>query len=161
MKDERKTKDQLINELVELRQRVAELEVTDAERKRTQEELIRLSSAVKTSVDSIVIIDVEGKIIDVNEAALKMYGADDKRDLIGQSCLDLIAPEYQENGLAGIEFVLEKGYDKSRGYDGITKDGRRIPVELSAGVMKDADGKSSGIVIVGRDITEPSRWRRT
>jgi PAS domain S-box-containing protein/putative nucleotidyltransferase with HDIG domain len=42
----------------------------------------------------------------------------------------------------------------SLGYDAITKDGRRIPVELSAAVMKDAHGKSTGIVIIARDITE-------
>ena len=36
MRDEAKTKEQLINELVELRQRVAELESSEAKRKRTQ-----------------------------------------------------------------------------------------------------------------------------
>jgi PAS domain S-box-containing protein len=128
-----------------------------AERKRAEEELIRLSSAVKTSVDSIVIMDVEGKIIDMNEAALKMYGADDKGDLIGQHVLHYIAPEKREEGLAGIEFVLEKGYDMSRGYEVITRDGSRIPVELSAAVMKDTDGKPIGIVIIARDITERKR----
>jgi PAS domain S-box-containing protein len=125
-----------------------------AERKRAEEELIRLSSAVKMSVDSIVIIDVEGKIIDVNEAALKMYGTDDKEGLIGQNVLAFIAPEHRERGRAGMEFVLEKGYDMSRGYEVITKDSNRTPVELSATAMKDADGKPSGIVIIARDITE-------
>jgi PAS domain S-box-containing protein len=123
-------------------------------RKQAEEELIRLSSAVKSSVDSIVIIDVEGKIIDVNEAALKMYATDDQEGLIGQNVLAFIAPEYREKGQAGIEFVLEKGYDMSRGYEIITKDGRRIPVELSATAMKDADGKPIGIVNIARDITE-------
>ena len=125
-----------------------------AEHKRAEEELIRLSSAVKSSVDSIVIIDVEGKIIDVNEAALKMYGPDDEQDLIGWNVLAFIAPEYREEGQAGVEFVLEKGYDMSRGYEVITKDGSRISVELSATIMKDADGKPIGIVIIARDITE-------
>jgi len=36
MNDQAKTKEQLINELVELRQRVAELEASEAKRKRTQ-----------------------------------------------------------------------------------------------------------------------------
>jgi hypothetical protein len=36
VKDEDKTKEQLINELVELCQRVAELETSEAKRKRTQ-----------------------------------------------------------------------------------------------------------------------------
>ena len=127
------------------------------ERKQAEEELIRLSSAVKTSVDSIVIIDVEGKIIDVNEAALKMYGTDDKGDLIGQNSLDLLAPKHREKGLAGIEFVLEKGYDTSRDYEVISKNGSRVPVGLSAAVMKDAGGKPTGIVIIARDITERKR----
>jgi PAS domain S-box-containing protein len=125
-----------------------------AERKRTEEELIHLSKAVEVSVDSIVIVDVEGKIMDVNEATLKMYGSDNKGDLIGQHCLDFIAPERREKGQDGIEFVLEKGYDMSQGYEAITRDGRRIPMELSAAVMKDADGKPIGIVIIARDITE-------
>lgn len=54
------------------------------ERKKAEEELVRLSSAVKMSTDSIVISDLDAKIIDVNEATLKMYGTDDKRDLIGK-----------------------------------------------------------------------------
>jgi phage regulator Rha-like protein len=41
MKDERKTKEQLINELVEMRQRIAELEASETERKRTEEALRR------------------------------------------------------------------------------------------------------------------------
>ncbi len=39
MKDEKKTKKQLLKELVELRQRIAELEVAETERKRAEEEL--------------------------------------------------------------------------------------------------------------------------
>ncbi len=127
------------------------------ERKRAAEELTRLSSAVKTSVDGIVIMDVEGKITYANEAALRMYGTDDKEAVIGQDILALIAPEHREKGLAGIEFVLEKGYDKSRDYEIITKDGSRIPVELSAAIMNDAGGKPIGIVIVARDITDRKR----
>ena len=37
MRDEPKTKEQLINELAELRQRIAELEAAETERKRAEE----------------------------------------------------------------------------------------------------------------------------
>ncbi|MGA9351402.1 MAG: PAS domain S-box protein [Anaerolineae bacterium] len=127
------------------------------ERKRAEEELIRLSSAVKMSADSIVIADLEGKIVDVNDAALKMYGTDDKGDLIGQYFLGLIAPEQRKEALAGVQAVLERGYDKSRGYEVIIKDGSRVPVELSAAVMKDADGEPTGFVGIARDVTERQR----
>ena len=124
------------------------------ERKKAEKELIRLSSAVKMSTDSIVIGDLYAKIIDVNEATLKMYGTDDKRDLIGKSSFDLIAPEEREKALAGMKETLEKGYLKSREYHVFTKDGGRIPVEMSAAIMKDADGKPIGFVGITRDITE-------
>jgi PAS domain S-box-containing protein len=127
------------------------------ERKRTEEELIRLSNAVRMSTDSIVISDLEGTIIEVNEATLKMYGTDDKGDLVGKNSFDLIAPEEREKAFAGMGEVLEKGYIKGREYHVITKDGNRIPVEMSVSALKDADSKPIGLVGITRDITERKR----
>jgi len=124
------------------------------ERKRAEEELIRLSSAVKMSTDSIVISDLDGKIIDVNEATLKMYDTDYKRDLIGKNSFDLIAPEEREKALVGTKEVLERGYVKNREYHVVTKDGSRISVEMSASIMKDVDGKPIGFVGISRDVSE-------
>jgi len=124
------------------------------ERKRAEEELNRLSSAVKMSTDSMVISDLDGKIIDVNEATLKMYSTDDKRDLIGKNSFDLIAPEELEKALVGMKEVLANGYVKSREYHIVTKNGSRIPVEMSVAIMKGVDGKPIGFVGITRDITE-------
>ncbi len=53
MKDEEKTKEQLVNELMLLRQRIAELEKAESERKRAEEALRnsqeRLNLALKSS----------------------------------------------------------------------------------------------------------------
>ncbi len=124
------------------------------ERKKKEEELIRFSNAVKMSTDSIVISDLDAKIIDVNEATLQMYGTKDKRDLIGKNSFDLITSEGREKALAGAKEVLEKGYVKGREYHIITEDGDRIPVEMSVSIMKDRDGKPIGFVGLSRDITE-------
>ncbi|MCW3993438.1 MAG: PAS domain S-box protein [Candidatus Bathyarchaeota archaeon] len=124
------------------------------ERRKAEEALIRLSSAVKMTSDSVVISDLDGKIIDVNEATLKMYGTDDKKDLIGKSSYDLIAPEDREKALASAKETLGKGYVKGREYNIITKDGGRVPVEMSVAIMKDMDGKPIGFVGISRDITE-------
>jgi len=127
------------------------------ERKRAEEELIRLSNAARMSTDSIVISDLEGKIIDVNEATLKMYGTEDKEDLIGKDSIGLIAPEDGKKALEGMEEALKEGYSKSREYHVITKNGSRIPVEINSAVMKDREGKSIGFVGITRDITERKR----
>ena len=127
------------------------------ERKRAEEELIRLSNAVRMSTDSIVIGDLEGRIIDVNEATLKMYGADSKEDLIGKSSFDLIAPEDRDRAFAGMAEVLEKGYAASREYRVVIKNGIRIPVEMSAAILRDEAGNPIGSVGISRDVTERKR----
>jgi len=127
------------------------------ERKRAEEELIRLSNAVRMAYDSIVISDLEVNIIEVNEATLKMYGTDYKGDLVGENALYLIAPEDREKALASLEEVLERGYSESQEYHIITKDGGRILVEMSTSIVKGADGKPTGLVAVSRDITERKR----
>jgi PAS domain S-box-containing protein len=124
------------------------------ERKQAEKELIRLSSAVRISNDSIVISDLDGTIIDVNEATLKMYGSEDKSNLIGTNAFDLIVPEEREKALAGMKELLETGYLPNREYNVLTKHGSRIPVEMSTAIMKDADGKAIGFVSISRDITE-------
>jgi len=124
------------------------------ERKKAEEELVRLSNAVKRSTDSIVISDLDGKIIDVNEATLKMYGTEDKGDLIGKNSLDLIAPEDREKALAGLKEALEEGYVTGREYHIVVKDGGRILVEMNSAIIKDVDGKPIGFVGISRDITE-------
>lgn len=130
------------------------------ERKKIEEELIRLSNAVKMSTDSIVISDLKGNIIDVNEATLKMYGTDDKKYLIGKSSLNLIAPEDRKRALAGMTETLKRGYVKGREYCIVTKDGDTIPVEMNVAIMKDKYGKPSGFVGINRDITERKRTEK-
>jgi PAS domain S-box-containing protein len=127
------------------------------ERKRVEEQLTHLSNAVKMSTDSIVISDLEAKIIEVNEATLKMYGADDKKDLIGKASLELIAPEEREKALESMREVLQKGYVKEREYHIITKDGSKVFVEMNVALMKDVAGKPIGFVAISRDITERKR----
>ncbi|MDP3029379.1 MAG: response regulator, partial [Deltaproteobacteria bacterium] len=114
----------------------------------------KLSDAVRASTDSIVISDLDGKITDVNEATLKMYGADDQTDLVGKSSFDLIAPENRGKVVADMKEAMEKGYAISRDCQIVIKDGSKIPVEMSASVMKDGDGKPIGFVNITRDITE-------
>ena len=150
------TREELLDELGRLRLQVAELEAA-AERKRAEEALVRLSNAVNMTTDSIVISDLQGIIVDVNQATLEMYGADDRGDLTGKSSLDLIAPEEREKAVAGTQEVLEKGYVRSREYRIITKDGGRVPVEMSVALLKDAEGEPTGFVAVSRDITERKR----
>jgi PAS domain S-box-containing protein len=130
------------------------------ERKRAQEELVRLSNAVKMSTDSIVISDLEGRIVDVNDATMKMYGVDDKTELMGKNSFDLIAPEDREHALEGLQEAMKEGYSGSREYSVVAKDGRRVPVETNAAMMKDTTGRAIGFVGISRDISERRQLRQ-
>src|SRR3989442_760047 len=157
MNAEELTKMQLLQELTALRQQVVALTTWTLERRRTQKEFIHFSSAVQMSIDSIVLTDIEGKIIEANEASLAMYGTTDKGDLIGKSAFEQIAPEDQQRAVAGMEEVLEKGYIKSREYQVLTKSGSTIPVEMSVALIKDAAGNPIGFVGISRDISKRKR----
>ena len=120
-------------------------------------ELKKLSDAVKASTESIVLSDLEGKITDVNEATLKMYGTGDKEDLVGKSSFVLIAPKDRAKAIAAMKEVMEKGYVRDRVYHVITKDGSEIPVEMSVSIMTGVDSEPIGFVGVTKDITERVR----
>lgn len=124
------------------------------ERKKAREELRRLSDAVKMSNDSIVITDVEGKIIEANEATRKMHGMENRADLVGREALEVIAPEDREMAAEQVIKALAAGGLISAEYHCIAKDGRNFLVEASISVMKDGNGEPMGYVAVSRDITE-------
>ena len=131
-----------------------EMAIDINDRKQAAAESIRLSNAVRMSTESIVLADLEGTITDVNEATLKMYGTDDKTDLIGTSSFELIAPEDREEAMAAMQEVIDKGYLKDQEYHVVTKDGIEVPVEMSVSIMRGVDGEPIGFVEVTRDITE-------
>jgi PAS domain S-box-containing protein len=126
----------------------------ESKRKKVEEDLSRSATAVKMSLESIVISDIEGEIIDVNEACLKMYGAEDKKDLIGKNAFDLLMPAVRDKALADTKELLSKGFLKNREYSVITKDGNEIYLEVNTSLMKDNEGKPIGFVAVIRNITE-------
>jgi PAS domain S-box-containing protein len=132
--------------------------VTDiTERKKAEEELVRLSNAVKMSTDSIVITDMQGTIVDVNEATVEMYGADNKSVLIGLSSLDIIAPEDREKALATFEEVLNKGSRKIQRLKVVNKEGTQKTLEMSISLMKDAADEPVGLVVISRDVSEDEK----
>ena len=78
MKDKDKTKEQLINELIKLREKSAELERLAINSKQNGEELIKvkdyLNNIIESSLDGIVVGDSTGNIVKVNDSFLKLIG---------------------------------------------------------------------------------------
>jgi len=111
-----------------------------------------LASLVQSSVDAIIGRSLDGKIVSWNSGAEKMFGYT-AAEVCGQS-INILAPE----GCIGeISLILEKtecdlsvdSFETVR----LRKDGTTFPVSCSISLLRNAEGLSTGAVIVARDIT--------
>ena len=155
MEDADKTKKQLINEIENLRQRVHDLEESQARRDFPEAELKeseeRYRLIVEASPVSIMAIR-NGRILFSNPASCKMLAFSDPQDMVGMSALELIAPEYQVEVAKRIK-RLEKGRDNPPIEIKLCRqDGMRITVE-STSVSVPIGGILTA-VIIAQDITE-------
>jgi PAS domain S-box-containing protein len=164
MKDKDKTKDQLINELAELRQRIAELEASETERKRVQEALReseeKLRHLFESVTDGIFAMDLNGAYTEFNQRILEMHGLSSKEEILGKSSFELIAPRDAERAMGGMQEALEQGAVVRQEFTALKADGSEFPVEVSGAVLKDASGNPVGIIGITRDITERKRAER-
>ena len=116
MSDQDQTREQLIEELERLRQRVAELETADqqgtAQRKHTAVGLPGSEQTLRTLIDaspeSMLLIDTEGIVLFGNETVAHRLGTT-VGDLVGRIVYDLFPPEVAANRRRHIEEVVRTG----------------------------------------------------
>lgn len=93
VQDKDRTRHQLLGELAELRQRITELEATEAEYKRAEEGMERAAKEWRATFDAISdwisIHDEKFKITRVNRAFAKAFKTEPK-ELIGKTCYELV-----------------------------------------------------------------------
>jgi PAS domain S-box-containing protein len=74
VKDEDKTKEQFINELVELRRRIAELEALEAEHKRVEQETREYAESIVDTVrEGLVVLDANLRVISANRSFYEAF----------------------------------------------------------------------------------------
>ena len=162
MKEQNRTKEQLINELAELRQRVAELETSEAERKRAEEALkeseAKYKSLFEGSHDAILLADPEtGRFVDCNRKAEELSGY--SRDEILCMKIGQFTPEDIKGEIAEEFQKLIAGKGIQKEWEILTKGGNRMPVEISSTLIR--VGNKPYLQGVVRDITERKRAERT
>jgi len=153
MKDEDKTKGQLISEISELRQRVAQLEASEAEGKRT-EELLEESeekwrSLVKNAPDIIIIVVRNGTIRFINHTVPGIT----QEQAVGMRVYDYIPSEHHQTVRRSLERVFQTGEKESYEITGIGPRGTTSWYESHAGPLKQK-GRTVAVTIITRDITE-------
>lgn len=118
------------------------------------------SDIINAMSDSLLLIDPDGKLIEVNQATLKLLGYTWK-ELIGQP-VELI---FSEKTPLFVLIFQKKGFTANSLKDNKlqyrTKDGNLIPVSFSFAIMRDGDGNFVGIVGVARDLREILRLQES
>jgi len=107
---------------------------------------------VNAMPDVIVRLDLDGKILFVNDQALFISGYS-REELIGQNMIQFVAPEDREKALQLSLLMMERRLGPQE-YRLILKNGRKVPFEINGDVLRDADGRPFGMVQVCRDIHE-------
>ncbi len=156
MKDQSKTKKQLINELVDLRRKMAAKEALETERNRAEGVLQQLAAIVQSSDDAIICKTLEGIILSWNSGAERIYGYSSS-EIVGQR-ISILLPMNHPDEVSQFLERISRG-ERIDHYETVhmRKDGLIIDVFLTISPVKDATGKIVGASTIARDITDRKR----
>ena len=137
-----------------------ERRLLEAERK-AAEQVQRRAAVFAAAHDAIFTMDVEGTLIELNDAACKMFGIGD--EAIGRELASVIAPpRVQEEHRAGLERFRATGeapiLQRVREEMAMRSDGTQFPIELS--VARIGDSEPAMFTGVVRDITQRKEAER-
>jgi len=151
MNDKSKTKSQLIGEINQLRQRIAELETFASQTSPFDGDIDR--TIIDTSPAFHVLIDVRGETKMMNRSMLEALGYSEK-EVQGKGYLSTFVPERERDLLAELfEEQLLKGKTTVNQNYMLTKDGRELFVEWQGHPIMNSKGEVESFLGVGLDIT--------
>jgi len=138
--------------------------ITDiAELKRSEEALRKSEEKYRTlfeeSKDMVFTASIEGKILDVNPAGLKLFGYSNKEEM---EKVDVARALYWNADDRGkfVELMQRQGYVQDYELDLKTKDGKRITVLETATAVRDDHGNVVAHRGIIRDITTQKHLER-
>ncbi len=127
-----------------------------------EQEAAFLRAFVTDTADAVVVLDLENRILSWNKGAEQIFGyAPD--EILNRPNGILVPPDLIESGeLPRLDAeVSEQGYVRNYATSRLTKDGRRLDVEMTRTAIHDsATGERVGTSVVVRDVTEKRRLER-
>jgi PAS domain S-box-containing protein len=152
-------KEQLIKDLIKLRQRINELEKIEEDKKRYVEELSKTKAMFEGlfefAPDAILVVDREGRIVQANKQVERLFGY--TREELLNADHDMLLPErFREKHREHRRGFMSDPHVRPMGTGlelfGRKKDGTEFSVDISLGPLQ----KHNGIVVLAvvRDVTE-------
>ena len=162
MSDREKTKQQLLQDLADLRQRIDALEGAEAETRRMEESLQQEHNLLRTLIDNlpdyIYVKDVQCRFVAANVAVARIMGASGPDELLGKTDHDFYPDALASQYRAVEVHVLQSGQPVvNREEPGVALDGTQRVILTTQVPLKDRRGAVVGLVGLGRDITDLRR----
>jgi PAS domain S-box-containing protein len=162
------TKEQLIKDLIKLRERIDELAKIEADKNKYLEELNKTKAMYEGlfefAPDAIVVVNREGRIVQVNKRTESLFGY--SREELLHSGPDILVPErFREKHRELRRMFMAEPHVRPMGTGlelyGRRQDGSEFPVDISLGVLQPDRVETDVVVLaVVRDITERKEAER-
>jgi two-component system, sensor histidine kinase and response regulator len=110
---------------------------------------------IETTDTGYVIIDEQGRVVDANQKYTQLTGRSRVDEIIGHNVIEWTAPHDVERNADELRRCNERGSVRDLAVDYLTLDGRIVPVEINATMLKTAGALR--ILSVCRDISERKR----
>jgi PAS domain S-box-containing protein len=128
------------------------------QKKKAEDEIRKLSSAVEQSIDGIAIGDLEPRLVYVNEAFARMHGYSPE-EMIGMRVARLHNREQMAAFKKRLDQIRTRGaWEGEIGH--IRRDGTPFPTYVSVTLLNNDRGEPTGILAVTRDITESKQIKK-
>ena len=152
MRNEVKTKTQLISGIESVRRKVFDTEQTGLELKHAVDVLSIVYDAIDSTVGGVIITDAQGNITYVNPSFLRMFGYADKSEVLGMNAA-LLFPGEEIRHFADVQAVIDVSDGDTEEFTVQTKDGGVCFVEVSSSIVRNSAGKVEGRMASFVDIS--------
>lgn len=125
-------------------------------RRRAEEQIRKLSSAVQQSPVSIIMAGVDGRVTYANQAACDISGYA-QNELIGRQFESLRLNQLDREKLVEFRQSCKPGQKMTGIFQNRKKNGETIWVSSSISSIVDEAGKVTNLVFIGEDVTEKRR----
>jgi PAS domain S-box-containing protein len=115
-------------------------------------------SLIKNAPDPVFVSDLEGKILQANDAVSQLLGFRPD-ELLEQSLSRFISAEETREFTAAVREVVERGVTRDARLNPRSASGEVIPTTLNASALRDPDGSVIGVIGVLRDMRELDKAR--
>jgi PAS domain S-box-containing protein len=108
-------------------------------------------SLIENAPDPVFVSDLEGKILQANEAVSQLLGFR-KDEVVEQSLSRFISAEETREFTAAVREVVERGVTRNARLNPRSASGEVIPTTLNASALRDSDGSVIGAIGILRDM---------